>query len=325
MYPILITTPTYYYSQSHLYLQTTSIFPLTSNPVTPLCLQPANQPDNANLQLHSPNSPHSPLPSPTNDLQQTPQQLDIPITESRAQSTELRAAIHPTRAAVSETAASPIRQDTTRHDTEQPLCLVLHLLSVHAPALNPAPSSPRVRPSFDAPIARIVPPNHTGIDKTRTDKGRERERERSTTVRMVPPRTQSAMSAATVALACLAPLGVLIATQVQPVQALDVAYCAGINTASRPGNFSTFQSNGLCSTFCSKSFAYAIVQDNLCWCSNYTPGASKASDDKCSNKCPGYPTESCGGTGLYGYLKLDKEAVGTKNTDGTGVTASPDK
>lgn len=44
------------------------------------------------------------------------------------------------------------------------------------------------------------------------------------------------MSAATVALACLAPLGVLMATQVRPVQALDIAYCAGINTASRSGS-----------------------------------------------------------------------------------------
>ncbi|ELR07053.1 hypothetical protein, variant [Pseudogymnoascus destructans 20631-21] len=142
---------------------------------------------------------------------------------------------------------------------------------------------------------------------------------------MVAPRTQSAMSAATVALACLAPLGVLITTQVRPVQALTIAYCAGINTASRAGNYSIYQSNGLCQTFCQQSFAFAIVQDNLCWCSNYAPGASTASISKCSNECPGYPADLCGGADLYGYIKLDKNVVGTKTTDGTGVTAKPDK
>ncbi|OBT78298.1 hypothetical protein VF21_02994 [Pseudogymnoascus sp. 05NY08] len=133
------------------------------------------------------------------------------------------------------------------------------------------------------------------------------------------------MSAATVALACLAPLGVLIATQVRPVQALTMAYCAGINTASRAGNYSTYQSNGLCQTFCQQSFAFAIVQGNLCWCSNYAPGASTASTDKCNTQCPGYPDDLCGGTNLYGYIKLNKDVVGTKTTDGTGVTASPAK
>ncbi|OBT54314.1 hypothetical protein VE04_10362 [Pseudogymnoascus sp. 24MN13] len=110
------------------------------------------------------------------------------------------------------------------------------------------------------------------------------------------------MSAATVALACLAPLGVLIATQVRPVQALTIAYCAGINTASRAGNYSTYQSNGLCQTFCQQSFAFAIVQDNLCWCSNYAPDRF---DDL--------------------ERQLEKDVVGTKTTDGTGVTASPAK
>ncbi|KFY88908.1 hypothetical protein V500_06059 [Pseudogymnoascus sp. VKM F-4518 (FW-2643)] len=133
------------------------------------------------------------------------------------------------------------------------------------------------------------------------------------------------MSAATIALACLAPLGVLIATQVRPVQALDMAYCAGINTASRAGNYSIYQSNGLCKTFCLESFAFAIVQDKDCWCSNYAPGASTTSTDKCNTECPGYPDDLCGGKGLYGYIKLDKDVVGTKSTDGTGVTATSDK
>ncbi|KFX87830.1 hypothetical protein V490_07994, partial [Pseudogymnoascus sp. VKM F-3557] len=142
---------------------------------------------------------------------------------------------------------------------------------------------------------------------------------------MVAPRTQSAMSAATIALACLAPLGVLMATQVRPVQALDIAYCAGINTASRPGNHSMYQSNGLCQDFCMQSFAFAVLQDSLCWCSNYVPGAETSSKDKCNKQCPGYPDDLCGGNNLYGYISLNKDPIGTKTTDGTGVTAKPAK
>ena len=74
-----------------------------------------------------------------------------------------------------------------------------------------------------------------------------------------------------------------------------------------------------------QSYAYAIVQDSLCWCSNYTPGAKKVSTDECSNQCPGYPDDLCGGDNLYGYIKLDKSAVGTMTVDGTGVTATSDK
>ncbi|OBT64204.1 hypothetical protein VE03_06839 [Pseudogymnoascus sp. 23342-1-I1] len=133
------------------------------------------------------------------------------------------------------------------------------------------------------------------------------------------------MSAATIALACLAPLGVLLATQARPVQALDMAYCAGINTASRSGNYSIYQSNGLCQTFCVGSYAFAILQDSVCWCSNYAPGASTESTSKCDTACPGYPDDSCGGTDLYGYIRLTKSIVGTMSTDGTGVTATSDK
>lgn len=74
-----------------------------------------------------------------------------------------------------------------------------------------------------------------------------------------------------------------------------------------------------------QSYAYAILQDNLCWCSNYTPGAEKVSTSECSNECPGYPADLCGGDDLYGYIQLDKSAVGTMTTDGTGVTATSDK
>ncbi|KAI1461402.1 hypothetical protein F4805DRAFT_281222 [Annulohypoxylon moriforme] len=106
--------------------------------------------------------------------------------------------------------------------------------------------------------------------------------------------------------------------------ALDMAYCASINTASTSANSSTFQSDGLCYNFCVDSFAYAIVQDSDCWCSNYTPDDSTTEDTtKCSSGCPGYPSDTCGGDGLYGYMSLSKEPSGTKGS-GSSSTSTQD-
>lgn len=74
-----------------------------------------------------------------------------------------------------------------------------------------------------------------------------------------------------------------------------------------------------------QSFAFAILQDSNCWCSNYVPGAETSSKDKCNKQCPGYPDDLCGGNNLYGYISLNKDPIGTKTTDGTGVTAKPAK
>lgn len=72
---------------------------------------------------------------------------------------------------------------------------------------------------------------------------------------------------------------------------------------------SIYQSNGLCSTFCRSSYAFAVVQDDGCWCSNYAPGTTTTG---CDTQCPGYPPELCGGNGLYGYIALDKAPSGTE-------------
>ncbi|KAI1095899.1 hypothetical protein F5B19DRAFT_272029 [Rostrohypoxylon terebratum] len=107
--------------------------------------------------------------------------------------------------------------------------------------------------------------------------------------------------------------------------ALDMAYCASINTASTSANSSTFQSDGLCYNFCVDSFAYAVVQDSDCWCSDYTPADSTTEDTtKCSSSCPGYPSDTCGGDGLYGYMSLSKEPSGTKGSGSSTSTSTQD-
>lgn len=71
------------------------------------------------------------------------------------------------------------------------------------------------------------------------------------------------------------------------------------------------------------SFAYAVVQDSDCWCSNYTPDDSTTEDTtKCSSSCPGYPSDTCGGDGLYGYMSLSKEPSGTKGSGSSTSTST---
>jgi len=79
---------------------------------------------------------------------------------------------------------------------------------------------------------------------------------------------------------------------------------------------SIYQSNGLCSDFCRSSYAFAVVQDDGCWCSNYVPGTTNTG---CSEQCPGYPSELCGGNGVYGYIALGRNPSGTQG----GSSAAP--
>ena len=79
---------------------------------------------------------------------------------------------------------------------------------------------------------------------------------------------------------------------------------------------SIFQTQGLCRDHCSGEYAFAILNYQSCWCSDYEPAKSdKVDDDECNTKCPAY-TEWCGGKGdKYGYLELGKSPAGTKSAD----------
>ncbi|KAI1409421.1 hypothetical protein F5Y13DRAFT_93473 [Hypoxylon sp. FL1857] len=104
---------------------------------------------------------------------------------------------------------------------------------------------------------------------------------------------------------------------------IDMAYCASINTGTTPGNFSIYQSDGLCHDFCISEYAFAIVKEKECWCSDYTPDETDQVDvSKCSEPCPGFTSDTCGGDNLWGYMSLAKEPSGTSG--GSGSTSSPD-
>ncbi|KAI9676185.1 MAG: hypothetical protein M1817_000930 [Caeruleum heppii] len=103
-------------------------------------------------------------------------------------------------------------------------------------------------------------------------------------------------------------------------RAADVEYCSDLNTGSDNDRVTNiYQSNGACFDTCKNSYAFAVVQGNACWCSNYVPG-STTSGGKCNEKCPGYPSEKCGSSsdGLYGYIALNRAPSGTQ-----GGSSSP--
>ncbi|KAF8540125.1 hypothetical protein BDD12DRAFT_45358 [Trichophaea hybrida] len=106
--------------------------------------------------------------------------------------------------------------------------------------------------------------------------------------------------------------------------ARDIVYCSDVNTGSDSSpNTSTYQSNGLCYDTCNAgSYAFAILQGQDCWCSNYVP-ATDASG--CNDPCPGYPSDTCGNMqkNLYGYMALPNKPSGTKGADTTVSTTSP--
>ncbi|PTB64801.1 hypothetical protein BBK36DRAFT_141410 [Trichoderma citrinoviride] len=107
------------------------------------------------------------------------------------------------------------------------------------------------------------------------------------------------------------------------ISAVDVNVCSSFNTAETPLNVSIYQTNGLCQGFCiKKNYALAITQQNSCWCSNYYPDKGSTVDVKdCNVPCPAWPTEYCGGQGLFGYLVLNEVAPsGTKTAPASSTT-----
>ncbi|SPQ25268.1 c9b1b778-d559-4fab-887a-925af5e54f94 [Thermothielavioides terrestris] len=105
---------------------------------------------------------------------------------------------------------------------------------------------------------------------------------------------------------------------------IPMVYCATVNTADMVALESNFQSDGRCFGNCTTlKYALAIVQDHNCWCSNLIPNKADRKDlSDCENPCPGYPTDYCGGDGLFGYMSVSGfTATGTAPA---GYSATPD-
>ncbi|KAL6796719.1 hypothetical protein J3E68DRAFT_312863 [Trichoderma sp. SZMC 28012] len=106
------------------------------------------------------------------------------------------------------------------------------------------------------------------------------------------------------------------------ISAISINVCSSFNTGETPLNVSIYQTNGACGTFCTKKdYAFSITQQNSCWCSNYYPDKTTQVDVKeCNDPCPAWPSENCGGPGLYGYILLNEVAPsGTKTAPPTST------
>ncbi|KAK6580757.1 hypothetical protein PZA11_006993 [Diplocarpon coronariae] len=110
-------------------------------------------------------------------------------------------------------------------------------------------------------------------------------------------------------LACFTAILLALCHQTQA----DAKYCSSFNTAETPRNASIYQSNSLCTEYCEggvgRSYAYAIVSYQECYCSDYAPSTTTTG---CDTKCPGWQAELCGGSDLYGYLELLSNPSGTR-------------
>jgi cell wall integrity and stress response component len=121
---------------------------------------------------------------------------------------------------------------------------------------------------------------------------------------------------------------VAVVSQFSGALGLTLSYCSSLNTGSdtTPGtgaelfmhntdrslDVTIYQSLGACQNKCGSTYAFAVVQGEDCWCSNYAP-ATTVDISKCDTSCPGYPFEQCGSTGnnLFGYLALNGAPSGT--------------
>ncbi|PCG93123.1 Carbohydrate-binding WSC, subgroup [Penicillium occitanis (nom. inval.)] len=108
------------------------------------------------------------------------------------------------------------------------------------------------------------------------------------------------------------------------VAALTIEYCSTENTASSSTeNTNIYQSNGACNTQCSADYAFAVLQGQDCWCSNYIP-ASTVDVSECNTSCPGYPSDLCGNTdkGYYGYIAMSGHKASGTATGKSTATAT---
>lgn len=122
----------------------------------------------------------------------------------------------------------------------------------------------------------------------------------------------------------LAIAAVLVWTGLASAQLIKVDYCSNVNTATTPGNYSDFQSQGLCQTFCrDRKFGLAIVKQNNCWCSSTLPADEiQISTSKCRNPCPGFPADLCGGDKSFGYMRINSNPISATAATGAEETSS---
>lgn len=93
-----------------------------------------------------------------------------------------------------------------------------------------------------------------------------------------------------------------------------------------------YQSYGSCTQYCTafwssiqpKIYAWAILQDHKCWCSDYSPTGDNSTTG-CTEPCPGYGSNICGSAdgNFFSYVSSGQLApAGTAGAGGASSAAS---
>lgn len=88
---------------------------------------------------------------------------------------------------------------------------------------------------------------------------------------------------------------------------------------------SEYNSEGRCRDNCTTvSYAFGVIQNFNCWCSNTVPARSSLkSTTDCNMPCPGYPSDWCGGSDIFAYIALGKSPSSTEDGDNTPPATTP--
>lgn len=95
------------------------------------------------------------------------------------------------------------------------------------------------------------------------------------------------------------------ATSVQPAGAISTLACYDtLGSVPDEANDSTFQTSGLCQTYCTSKGAKVMATSGgtSCYCGDTLPSnAHKVDDDQCNIGCGGFDKQMCGGIGTYQF------------------------
>ncbi|GAB1316606.1 Cell wall integrity and stress response component 4 [Madurella fahalii] len=105
---------------------------------------------------------------------------------------------------------------------------------------------------------------------------------------------------------------------------IPMAYCATVNTAEMTPFTSIYQSDGRCFGNCSdRSYPLAIVHEMRCWCSSLIPNsADRRPLEECQYPCPGFPSDFCGGDGVFGYMEIGEFQPSGTAPPGFGLSST---
>lgn len=143
-------------------------------------------------------------------------------------------------------------------------------------------------------------------------------------------RATTASAARTFTLLSLLTAMVHASAPAAPLQKRAVTY-EGCYSSSTPLDISAqgtyeYQSSGNCGTQCKGSAVYAMTEGDSCWCGDQLPALSdKVQKSDCDMTCTGYPSDICGGSGLWSVYTTESGVENYGGSDDSSSSSSSTK